>query len=328
MQSSIKSLDGLKTSVHALNNVQERVRENLKMLLHKIKKQKERVQTQITLSKSLLVTAKANEMQKLAVVTQKDVKFAKASRDLASFSGVPAAREVLATRVAYCLYKLNEAKNNHAKAVKNRKNMQKKLDLNQKALKILEDTQEQTLLVGRHQSNQINIYTTNAIRKISKIDSLQTQYRLTNDSRGLYSVKDISNSDLSASDLGIDLSVYNEIERQFLEESVFDVVDGKIVSKRNKIFDKNEKDGNNKSNLERMQEGNAPLCKDGMSMELHHLKQEDDGIIIELTSTEHKKYYKDLHLSKKESEINRSAFNAFRRNYYKKRAKELENETA
>nr|WP_232257101.1 HNH/ENDO VII family nuclease [Helicobacter pylori] len=310
-----------------MNNVQERVRENLKMLSHKIKKQKERVQTQITLSKSLLVTAQANETQKLAVVTQKGVEFAKANRDLASFSGVPAAREVLATRVAYCLYKLNEAKNNHAKAVKNRKNMQKKLDLNQKALKILE-AQEQTLLVGKHQSNQINIYTTGAIRKISKIDSLQAQYRLTNDSRDLYSVKDISNQDLSASDLGVDLSVYNEIERQFLEESVFDVVDGKIVSKRNKIFDKNEKDGNNKSNLERMQEGNAPLCKDGMSMELHHLKQEDDGIIIELTRTEHKKYYKDLHLSKKESEINRSAFNAFRRNYYKKRAKELENETA
>nr|WP_231201410.1 hypothetical protein [Helicobacter pylori] len=33
-------------------------------------------------------------------------------------------------------------------------------------------------------------------------------------------------------------------------------------------------------------------------------------------------------MSKKESKINRSAFNAFRRNYYKKRAKELENETA
>ncbi len=253
MQSSIKSLDGLKTSVQALNNVQERVRENLKMLLHKIKKQKESVQTQIALSKSLLIAAQANEMQKLAVVTQKSVKFTNASRDLASCSGVPAVREALAARVAYCFYELNEAKNNHAKAVKNRENMQKKLDLNQKALKILEDTQEQTLLVGRHQSNQINIYTTDAIRKISKIDSLQTQYRSTNDSRGLYSVKDISNQDLSASDLGIDLSVYNEIERQFLEESVFDVVDGKIVSKRNKIFDKNEKDGNNKSNLERMQ---------------------------------------------------------------------------
>ncbi|GAA7458978.1 hypothetical protein Yangon222_14820 [Helicobacter pylori] len=230
------------------------------------------MQTQITLSKSLLITAQANEKQKLAAVTQKGAKFAKASRDLASFSGVPAAREVLATRAAYCLYELNEAKNNHAKAVKNRKNMQKKLDLNQEALKILEDTQEQTLLVGKHQSNQINIYTIDAIRKISKIDSLQTQYRLTNDSRDLYSVKDISNSDLSTSDLGIDLSIYNEIERQFLEESVFDVVDGKIVAKRNKIFDKNEKDGNNKSNLERMQEGNASLCKDGMSMELHHLK--------------------------------------------------------
>ncbi len=126
MQSSIKSLDGLKTSVQALNNVQERVRENLKMLLHKIKKQKESVQTQIALSKSLLIAARANEMQKLAVVTQKSVEFANASRDLASCSGVPAVREVLEARVAYCFYKLNEAKNNHDKAVKNRENMQKK----------------------------------------------------------------------------------------------------------------------------------------------------------------------------------------------------------
>ncbi|MGL2581306.1 hypothetical protein ACQJ5D_04825 [Helicobacter pylori] len=126
MQSSIKSLDGLKTSVQALNNVQERVRENLKMLLHKIKKQKESVQTQIALSKSLLIAAQANEMQKLAVVTQKSVKFTNASRDLASCSGVPAVREALAARVAYCFYELNEAKNNHAKAVKNRENMQKK----------------------------------------------------------------------------------------------------------------------------------------------------------------------------------------------------------
>ncbi|GAB0054071.1 hypothetical protein YGH029_13930 [Helicobacter pylori] len=63
----------------------------------------------------------------MAVVTQKSVKFAKASKDLASCSGVPAVREVLAVRVGYCLYRLNEAKNNHAKAVKNRKNMQKNL---------------------------------------------------------------------------------------------------------------------------------------------------------------------------------------------------------
>ncbi|GAA8947653.1 hypothetical protein HpSLK40_14110 [Helicobacter pylori] len=44
-----------------MNNTQERVRENLKMLLHKIEKQKESVQTQIALSKSLLVAAQANE---------------------------------------------------------------------------------------------------------------------------------------------------------------------------------------------------------------------------------------------------------------------------
>ncbi|GAA9477828.1 hypothetical protein UBN117_14840 [Helicobacter pylori] len=57
------------------------------------------MQTQITLSKSLLITAQANEKQKLAVVTQKGAKFAKASRDLASFGGVPAARERIKTRL-------------------------------------------------------------------------------------------------------------------------------------------------------------------------------------------------------------------------------------
>ncbi len=57
------------------------------------------MQTQITLSKSLLITAQANEKQKLAVVTQKGIESAKASRDLASFSGVPAARERIKTRL-------------------------------------------------------------------------------------------------------------------------------------------------------------------------------------------------------------------------------------
>ncbi len=326
MQSSIKSLYDLNSSIQALDNMQKQVEESLKMLLDKIKKQEERTQTQVNLSQSFLIAARANEKQKLVVFTKKGFDLDNASRNLASFSGVPVAREALVIKVSYCLYKLNEAKNDYNKAVKNRKNMQKKLDLNQKALKILKDTHEQVYLIGKHQSNQIRLYAIDATRKILSMENLQAQYKSTSDPNDSYSGN--SNKSLNASGLGIDLSVYNEIERQFLEESSFDIIGGKIVAKRNKIFDRNEKDGNNKSNLERMQEGNAPLCEDGMSMELHHLKQENDGIIIELTSTEHKKYYKDLHLNNKESEINRNAFNTFRRNYYKKRAKELENETA
>ncbi len=308
--------------------MQKEIQERLKMLLYKINQQIERIQTQVNLSKSFLIAAQANEAKKLAIVTKRGVEFAKASRDLASFSGLPIAREALATRVAYYSYKLNEAKNAYTKAIKNRKNMQKKLDLNQKALKILKNTQEQTHLIGKSKSNQISIYALSATRKILNIENLQAQYKLTSNANDLYHINDSFNKPFNISDLDIDLSAYNEVERKFLEESSFDVIDGKIVAKRNKIFNAQEKDGNDKSNLERMQEGNAPLCKDGMSMELHHLKQEDEGIVIELTSTEHKKYYKDLHLNKKESEIKRNAFNVFRRNYYKKRAKELENEAA
>ena len=83
-----------------------------------------------------------------------------------------------------------------------------------------------------------------------------------------------------------------------------------------------------KYNLERMKRGQPPIGIDREPIQLHHLKQQNDGVLVEvLAKNEHKKEYKLLHRYKKESEIDRSKFNAFRNSYWKERARRLENRT-
>jgi hypothetical protein len=77
-----------------------------------------------------------------------------------------------------------------------------------------------------------------------------------------------------------------------------------------------------KHNLERMKKGKAPIGIDKKPVELHHLKQQDNGLIIEvLSKNEHKKEYSILHRYKSKSEINRDNFNTFRQSYWRNRAK-------
>ena len=79
-----------------------------------------------------------------------------------------------------------------------------------------------------------------------------------------------------------------------------------------------------KHNIERMKRGKPPIGIDKEPIQLHHLKQQNDGILVEvLAKNEHKKEYKTLHRYKKESEIDRSKFNAFRKRYWKERALRL-----
>ncbi len=113
------------------------------------------------------------------------------------------------------------------------------------------------------------------------------------------------------------------IEKQILKSAKFRKVNGKIVAQRN-IFDPYQRDALGRTNIERMKQGLAPIGYDGKPVELHHLKQEEDGIIVEMLSSEHKKFYKELHRYKQNSEINRMEFNKWRVNYWKERAKEFE----
>lgn len=87
-------------------------------------------------------------------------------------------------------------------------------------------------------------------------------------------------------------------------------------------IDMEQKDAFGRTNKERMEQGLAPLDKNGNPMELHHIGQHNDSPLAELTQDQHrgKDTYSVLHDTKKESEIDRVSFNDERANHWKARA--------
>jgi hypothetical protein len=115
----------------------------------------------------------------------------------------------------------------------------------------------------------------------------------------------------------------NKTEISFLKTGRFFMYKDHIVVER-QVFDPLAKDALGRTNIERMRLGLAPIGKDGKPVELHHLEQDANGIIVEVLSSEHKKYYKELHYHKTVSEIDRNRFNQWKKSYWKERAKEFE----
>lgn len=78
-------------------------------------------------------------------------------------------------------------------------------------------------------------------------------------------------------------------------------------------------------NQEEMKKGNAPIGADGRSVELHHTTQRDDSPIVEILYTVHKGYYSTLHDTAQNeygSDIDRAAFTAWKKRYWKHRVEE------
>ncbi|MGI6198803.1 MAG: HNH/ENDO VII family nuclease [Candidatus Cloacimonadaceae bacterium] len=101
-------------------------------------------------------------------------------------------------------------------------------------------------------------------------------------------------------------------------------VNGRTVLVRDDI-DPNMKDQFGMTNVERTKEGKAALGNDGAPTELHHIGQRHDSPLAELTQTEHRKYYSDLHSSLvKKSDIDRSLFDTERMNHWEERSKDFE----
>ena len=78
----------------------------------------------------------------------------------------------------------------------------------------------------------------------------------------------------------------------------------------NPNIDMNQTDNFGRTNKERMEQGLAPLDKNGNPIELHHIGQKNDSPLAELTQEQHrsKENYSILHDTKKDSEIDRKAF--------------------
>lgn len=90
----------------------------------------------------------------------------------------------------------------------------------------------------------------------------------------------------------------------------------------NPNIDMDQKDAFGRTNKERMEQGLAPLDKNGNPIELHHIGQKNDSPLAELTQEQHrsKENYSILHDTKKDSEIDRKAFDNKRENHWKARA--------
>ncbi len=77
-----------------------------------------------------------------------------------------------------------------------------------------------------------------------------------------------------------------------------------------------------KSNISLMLQGKAPIGFDGKRINLHHLKQQQAGNLVELSATEHNKHSKVLHRYTRTSDIldRNSGYSKFRQSWWKSRA--------
>jgi RHS repeat-associated protein len=84
-------------------------------------------------------------------------------------------------------------------------------------------------------------------------------------------------------------------------------------------------------NIGRMKAGKPPIGKDGSAIELHHTNQDPNGALIEMTPTEHRgpgNYAKNHpNGNTQPSKIDRAKFAKERKEYWKKKAQDLENKT-
>ncbi|WP_299008788.1 HNH/ENDO VII family nuclease [uncultured Tenacibaculum sp.] len=80
------------------------------------------------------------------------------------------------------------------------------------------------------------------------------------------------------------------------------------------------------TNLDRMNAGYAPLDENGNAYQLHHIGQENNSPLAELTNEQHQANgnYSILHTKEGPSEINRKEFNEQRAEHWKERAAQIE----
>lgn len=98
------------------------------------------------------------------------------------------------------------------------------------------------------------------------------------------------------------------------------------VYKRDDLIDlKRVEPDSGLTNLQRMIEGKAPIGPDGNPLNLHHSLQTMDSPLVEITQFMHQKYSKIIHINPKSipSGIDRVTFDAWRADYWMKRATEL-----
>lgn len=96
------------------------------------------------------------------------------------------------------------------------------------------------------------------------------------------------------------------------------IFNGKCVIVPTGLFDPMHTDRKGRSNLERLERGLAPIGNDNEALNIHHIDQTDDGIVVVIPDSLHRKYDGMLHSNKGQapSQIDRSAFGKWRKAYW------------
>ena len=102
-------------------------------------------------------------------------------------------------------------------------------------------------------------------------------------------------------------------------------VNGQQVIQNDQLINPNLVDDLGRTNVERMENGLAPIGPDGKPINLHHVDQTMTGPIEEMTATYHQQNYSTLHANTGQSGslIDRTAFNIWRAEYWKGRAEDF-----
>lgn len=190
------------------------------------------------------------------------------------------------------------------------------------------------------ENEQVESKSVSQTEKVSTDDQVENesseQVEATKDQGDVESVEKVGKTPLSE-------ETYNELKEKNYPQDIIDRIDseeeaqiylqanleatevnGKSALMKTNI-DYDQVDAMGMTNLERMQKGLAPLDKEGKPIELHHIGQNSDSPLAELTRKEHTGGGNDtiLHNKQKESEINRGDFQKEKIAYWKARAEQV-----
>jgi len=316
MQVDVKDIEFLKSSINILNKFVDELNDCAQYHLNSLTKLLEETNNELNISISFLNTAKVIEAQKLALLTkaQAELSAALQAEAVAFASGNPVAIAAASVRVARASAEVARTTKEYNRAKQNRINMEKRVELAKKANNLSNNILQESKKVFNINLSSIGFHQHTYNIRIQKGYINLTEYSyLDMLNNGLINIESFFKS------LGI-----SDLEKDLIKNARVQKIKDKIVAKRDHIFKPCYKDELNRTNKERMEQGLAPIGNDGKSIELHHLKQKDNGIIIELTNEEHNKNNETLHRYEKDSQINRVEFDKWKRKYWKNRAKEIE----
>jgi len=340
MQVNVNNIEYIRESINILNKFSEHTEGVSSEKINKIIRFSEEIIQELHLSNNFLSVAKVQETQKLAILTQKEAQLASALQKEATAlaSGNPIAIAAASACVAQKSQEVYVANQNYQRAKRNRINMEKKVELVNRAKlqneRLLEETKNifKANISGINSIKiQISIRLQNAYRELSEyfnhndaksveLDDLPSIFKLNEKNR-------INKQSGYGSDVNQYITTIKELDvyqNEKLEEAK---VNDRIVLQDNRI-DLNRKDAKDRTNLERMQKGLAPLDEDGRPYNLHHIGQKSDSPLAELKDGVHKEKDVILHDKTISTEVHGGNINwdSERANHWKQRAKKIKEE--